>query len=87
MHTVHYSSVHSTLSFDAGLQGLKDIGYQGTFNFATLFPAKKNGASFTYQGEKVTTLQMLPLSLWQKFNSVLYDMGRYMLEAYELFEE
>ena len=87
MHTVPYSSVHSTLSFDAVLQGLKDIGYQGTFNFETLFPAAKNGASFIYQGEKVTKLQMLPLSLWQRFNEAQYEMGKYMLEAYGLYEE
>ena len=87
MHTMPFASVHSPLSFDAVLQGLKDIGYQGTFSFETLFPAKKNIASFTYQGEKVTKLQMLPLSLWQKFNAVVYDMGKYMLETYGMFEE
>jgi len=87
MHTIPFSSVHSPLSFDALLQGLKDIGYQGTFNFEYLVPAKKFNANFVYQGERVTKLQMLPLSLWQKFNAVMYDVGRYMLEAYGLFEE
>ena len=87
MHTMPYASVHSPLSFDAVLQGLKDIDYKGTFSFECLFPAKKNLANFVYQGEKVTKLQMLPLSLWQKFNAVIYEMGQYMLESYGMFEE
>lgn len=87
MHTIPYASVHSSLSFDAVLQGLKDIGYKGTFSFECLVPARKGNAEFVYQGERVTKLQMLPLSMWQKFNAVVYDMGRYMLETYDLFEE
>lgn len=87
MHTVPYSSVHSPLSFDAVLQGLKDIGYKGTFSFECLFPAKKGQASFVYKGEQVTRLQMLPLSLWTKANAVVYEMGKYMLETYDMFEE
>lgn len=87
MHTIPFSSVHSPLSFDAVLQGLKDVGYRGTFNFECIFPARKLDAPFTYQGKPVTTLQMLPLSLWQKFNAAVYEMGRYMLETYGLFEE
>ena len=86
MHTVPYSSVHSPLNFDAVLQGLKDIGYKGTFNFETLFPAKKS-TSFSYRGEEVKTLQMLPLNLWQQFNTAVYAMGEYMLRTYGLFEE
>ena len=87
MHTMPYASVHSPLSFDAVLQGLKDIGYKGTFSFECLVPARKGNAQFIYQGEKVTKLQMLPLSLWQKYNSVIWETGKYMLETYGLFEE
>ena len=87
MHTVPYSSVHASLNFDEILQALKDVGYKGTFSFECLFPAKKFHANFVYQGERVTKLQMLPLSLWQKFNAVIYEMGQYMLETYDLFEE
>jgi len=87
MHTMPFASVHSPMSFDEILQALKDVGYKGTFSFECLFPAKKFHANFVYQGERVTKLQMLPLSLWQKFNAVIYEMGQYMLETYDLFEE
>ena len=87
MHTVPYSSVHASLNFDEILQALKDVGYRGTFNFETVFPAKKFGGNFVYDGKSVDTLRMLPLELWQKFNSVVYDMGQYMLEAYGLYEK
>ena len=87
MHTVPFSTGGSPLSFDAVLQGLKDIGYRGTFNFETNFPARKYGAEFVYRGEKVSKLTLLHLPLWQKFNAAVYDMGRYMLEIYGLFEE
>ncbi len=86
-HTIPFASCYTSVSFDAVLQGLKDIGYQGTFNFETLFPAKKFVSNFTYHDEKVRTLQILPLELWQKFNAVVYDMGKYMLETYGLYEE
>ena len=86
MHTAPFFSVHSTLSFDEILQALKDINYKGTFNYETDFPAKKRNAPFTYQGVNVTKLQMLPLSLWRKFNTVLFDTGKYMLETYEMYE-
>ena len=87
MHTIPYFTVYAALSFDEILQALKDIDYKGTFNFETVFPAKKYNSNFIYKGEKVTKLQLLPLSIWQKFNTALYDMGKYMLEAYDMFEE
>lgn len=86
MHTVPFFSGHGSVSFDAVLQALKDIGYKGAFNFETLFPGKKHHAMFTYQGQTVQKLQMLPLSLWQKWNTALYETGKYMLQTYELFE-
>lgn len=88
MHTVPYGAGYrSTLSYDEILQALKDIDYKGTFNFEVVFPARKANAVFNHKGQKITKLQMLPLSLWQKFNAVIYDMGRYMLETYDMYEE
>ena len=86
MHSVPYFSVHSPLNFDAVLQGLKDIGYRGTFNFESDFPAKKHNV-FLHQGREVTTLQMPPLRIWKLFNIALYETGKFMLESYGLYEE
>ena len=41
---------------------------------------------FTYGGEVVRRLEQPPISLWVKANTLLYETGRYMLEAYGLFE-
>jgi len=67
---------------------LKDIGYQGTFNFETIAPAHaKNRPEFVYSGEVVRILEKLPISVWKMFNTSLYEMGKFMLESYGLYEE
>jgi len=86
MHMMPFGSVHSTISFDAVLMGLKDIGYQGTFNFECLFPGYKQWVDFSYKGESANRLKLLPLSLWQQFNAAVYSLGEYMLQTYDLFE-
>lgn len=88
MHTMPYASVWSCLNYDAVLQGLKDVNYSGTFNFEVIMPTRAwLRRPFVYKGEMVERLALPPLKVWVAFNKALYEMGRFMLEEYGLYEE
>ncbi len=87
MHTTPFATQYASVNYDALLQGLCDIGYEGTFNFEVLTMTRSIRPAFTYGGEIVRKLEQPPISLWLKANTLLYETGKYMLEAYGLFEE
>ena len=87
MHTLPCFASPASVNWDAVLQGLKDIHYQGTFNFEVKSPAASESEDFVYQGEVVHRLNMMPLDIWISVNTALYKMGRFMLETYGLYEE
>jgi sugar phosphate isomerase/epimerase len=87
MHTTPFATQYASVNYDALLQGLCDIGYEGTFNFEVLTMTRAIRPAFTYGGEIVRKLEQPPISLWLKANTLLYETGKYMLEAYGLFEE
>lgn len=86
MHSMPMTSGKMTVNYDAVLQGLKDIGYGGTFNFEVDMAMKGSAEPFIYQGQQVDTLSLMPPLVWQPFASALYNMGKYMLESYSLYE-
>lgn len=88
MHMMPYSSCYSSVNWDAVLQGLKDVGYKGTFNFESNTPAPQTGRpEFRYGGEVVRTLEKVPLQVWKSVTASLYEIGKFMLESYGLYEE
>ena len=87
MHTTPFATQYASVNYDALLQGLIDIGYEGTFNFEVLTMTRSIRPAFTYGGEVVRKLEQPPISLWVKANALLYETGKYMLGAYGLFEE
>ena len=86
MHTTPFATQYASVNYDALIQGLIDIGYEGTFNFEVLTMTRSIRPSFSYNGKIVRTLEQPPISLWIKANTLLYDTGKYMLEAYDIFE-
>jgi sugar phosphate isomerase/epimerase len=86
MHTIPYVSLYASVNYDALMQGLVDIGYKGTFNFETNAPVPPVRFSFEYEGEIVRKLEKLPIPLWKQMNILLYDIGKFMLETYGLYE-
>ncbi len=86
MHTMPYATQYASVNYDALIQGLIDIGYKGTFNFEVLTVTRSIRPSFTYNGEIVRKLEFPSLELWKKANTLVYDIGKYMLEAYGLYE-
>lgn len=88
LHTMPYFSIFAGVNWDAVLQALKDIHYRGTFNFEARIPAASfQRPPFVYHGEVVNKLAMPPLSVWKTVNTGLYEMGKFMLETYEMYEE
>lgn len=87
MHTLPYFSHPASVNWDAVMQGLKDVGYKGTFNFEVIAPASSDRAPFVYHGREINTLAMMPLDVWTAVNSALYKMGCVMLDAYDLSEK
>ena len=87
LHTLPCFASPASVNWDAVLQGLQDIDYQGTFNFEVKSPAASEREDFIYRGESVRRLNMMPLDVWVAVNTALYKMGRFMLEMYGLYEE
>ena len=74
-----------TMSMDAVMNGLREIGYNGYFTFEV-------GGIFTRAGDKRpypadTRLAKAPLALKQAAERYLYELGKCILEAYDCFEE
>jgi sugar phosphate isomerase/epimerase len=81
------------INFDAILQGLTDVKYDGYFTFEasyTLLHHKNipyHRQSFMHEGKEITTLLDPSIRLKQKAVDLLYDIGEYILQSYGLFEE
>lgn len=84
------------INFDQVMQGLLDVNYDGYFNFEAsytiLHHVNKPYGEFhrkpwEHNGELVTKLYDPPVHIKQKAVDLLYDIGRYMLETYDCFEE
>ena len=86
MHTMPFATQYCCINYDGLLQGLKDINYQGTYNFEVMSATRSIRPSFTYNGEVVRTLEFFPIHLWKMAHTYLYEIGKYMLETYDVFE-
>lgn len=86
MHTMPFASQYCSVNYDALLQGLKDINYKGTFNFEVLTMTRAIRPAFRRGEEVVRTLEQPPIFLWKQANTLLYNIGKYMLETYGLYE-
>jgi sugar phosphate isomerase/epimerase len=81
----HIAPFCGSLNLDAVMHGLKDIDYKGYFTFESgniLLPA-----SYRRPFEKDQRLAKAPLGLRIKAENLLYEMGKYILDAYDCFEE
>ena len=87
MHMPPYMSWCGSLNYDAVLQALCDIGYQGTFNFeVTAFHFRRDVEPFHLNGNVVDKLRLPPLRLWIAMYNMIYEIGKYMLETYGVYE-
>lgn len=81
-----------TINFDQVMQGLCDVSYDGYFNFEASYTLlhhenlPHHRKPWVREDETVTTLLDPSVALKQKAVDLLYDIGQYILEAYNCFE-
>ena len=81
------------INFDSVLQGLLDVGYDGPFTFeasytllhAVNLPYRRK--AWEHRGETITKLQSPSIELKKQAIDLLYETGKYMLQAYDCYEE
>lgn len=80
------------VNFDAVMQGLLDVGYDGFFNFEASYTLLHHQnlpyarQPWERNGKTVTTLLDPPVALKKKAVELLYETGKCILEAYDCFE-
>ena len=84
----HVMPTVGTASFDQILRALVEIGYRGSFCFEacdTLRPGDDcHHPRCAYPGDRLT---YPPVSLQQTYEGLLYEVGKWMLDSYGIFEE
>ena len=80
----HIAPFFGSLSLDSLMHGLQDIGYKGYFTFESNFFRAANGRR-VYEPD--TRLAQPPLALYQKAETLLYEIGKSILTAYDCLEE
>lgn len=84
---LHQYPFYGNVNFDAVIQALLDLGYQGTFNFEVDSPVWRSVIPFVKDGKEQRKLRKMPAALRQKAEMYLFEIGKQMLEAYDCFEE
>ena len=81
------------INFDEVMQGLIDVGFKGYFNFEASYTLLHSSNPPKYRRpwvrgeETVRRLQNPSVELKFKAVDLLYDIGKYMLDEYGIFEE
>lgn len=81
----HMAPFCGTTNMDDLMHGLLDIGYRGYFTFESGNIFRPARARRQYEAD--TRLAQAPLGLRLKAEELIYEIGRYTLEAYGCFEE
>ena len=81
------------INFDEVMQALLDVGYDGYFNFEASYTLCHSvnppygRRPWQHNGETVTKLLNPSIPLKFKAVDLLFDVGQYLLETYDCFEE
>lgn len=81
----HMFPLLGTANIDSLMHGLIEIGYKGYFTFESsrIFLPKSKKRPFDVDSR----LEMPPLELKKKAESLLYEIGKFILTSYDCFEE
>ena len=81
------------INFDAIMQGLSDVNYDGYFTFEASYTLLHQNnmpyhrKAWEHNGKTVEKLVSPSLDLKKKAVDLLYETGKYILQAYDCFEE
>ena len=100
LYAIHYNDNHGkrdehlipylgTLNHDEVINALTDIGYKGYFTLecCSSLISKEYWLGSRRDFDRDTRLAEPPLFMKERTEALLYDTAKYMLEAYDLFEE
>lgn len=81
----HLAPFFGTMNLDSLMHGLLEIGFNGYFTFeaCSMFMSSQKRRPFLED----TCLLEVPLEIKLKGESLLYEIGKYILTAYDCFEE
>lgn len=83
---MHNFPLFGNVNFDAFIHGLVDIGYKNAFSFETDTPNRRGHKDFFYNGELTLNLKPIPFRIRSMADEMLFEIGKYMLETYGLWE-
>lgn len=85
----HLMPMGGTINFDRVLQGLIDIGFKDYFTFEGHCSIRhaNNWPHFRNDIRPEDRLHTVPLFIQQKQINVMYEIGKWMLSSYNIFEE
>lgn len=81
----HLAPFFGTTNFDDVMTGLLEIGFKGYFTFEACSFFSNPARRRPFEGEP--RLKMAPLSLQIKAEALIYEIGKTILSAYDMFEE
>ncbi len=83
----HNFPLFGNVNFDAFIQALIDIGYKNAFSFETDTPNRRGHVDFFYNGELTLNLKPIPFRIRRMADEMLFEIGKYMLETYGLWDD
>lgn len=81
----HIAPFFGTMNLDSLMHGLQEIGYNGYFTFEAESMFMPPHRKRQFEGD--TRLLRVPLEIRIKGEALLYEIGKYILTAYDCFEE
>ena len=80
----HVMPMVGTINWDGVMRAIKDVGYDGDFTFEGGNTLRRSNCwpNFRRNVKESDLLKDPPLSLQQKQVSVMYEVGKWMLESY-----
>ncbi len=83
----HNFPLFGNVNFDAVMCALIDIGYKGNFSIETDTPNRRGHTDFVRNGETKLLLKPIPSRIRFMADEMLFEIGKYMLETYGLWED
>ena len=82
----HNFPLFGNINFDSFIQALIDIDYKNAFSIETDTPNRRGHLDFFHNGELTLNLKPIPFKIRRKSDELLFEIGKYMLETYGLWE-
>ena len=82
----HNFPLFGNVNFDAFIQALLDINYDGAFSIETDTPNRRGHIDFFKDGELTLNLKPIPFKIRRMADEMLAEIGKYMMKTYGLWE-